>query len=338
MNYKSNIQNAKLSIYDPINPLDDNFYIPTQQLQYMLERSLIGTSVSGLPLRRRSKFVKTLICESLGYNVPKTFKRTKPRFMGQNFDVYTQKSLNVQIWNEELDANRRYVFIRINDLDIITAVKIITGKELTKYDKTGTLTRKYQASMIHQDSNFCSDTDSDNIQNWLIPNDNVSLSNSPNALPTADELLSIQTIFERLKSLVGTHINYLNATQERNRGAILHELICSNLGYGTYEDDGSYPDIKNQLLEIKLQTSPTIDLGLHSPTDKELILSLDNKHFYSEDIRYAIFDAEFIGDSVQLNKLYVVSGKEFPSVFPLFKGKVTNSKIQLSLPKDFFKN
>ena len=336
MHFKDNIANSNLTIYDKINPLDPSFYIPTPELQDMITHHIVGFSLAGLPLRTRSKVVKTLICEALGYKIPKSFKKTQPRFPGQNFDVYTQKSLNVQIWNEEVDANRRYIFIQINSDDIITAVKIITGEELVKYDNTGTLTKKYQATMTHLPQNYCSNDDTDNVRNWINSNRRNLLSDRPNSSPTAENLLSISDIFNRLLPLIGKQISYINATQERNRGAVVHEMICKNLGYNTFEDDGTYPDIKNQLLEVKLQTSPTIDLGLHSPEDGELILTSNNQPFYSEDVRYAIIDAEVLGDTVQLNKLYVICGSEFTTIFPLFKEKGTNSKIQLPLPSNFF--
>ncbi|HEM4248691.1 TPA: restriction endonuclease [Streptococcus suis] len=336
MNYLDNIKNSTKSIYDVIEKTDTNLYIPTSELQTILNNSLVGISLEGLALRTRSKQVKSLICEALGYPIPKSFKKTQPRFPGQNFDVYTQKSLNVQIWNEEVDASRRYVFIQINDKDVITAVKIITGEELVTYDKTGTLTRKYQATMNHLKRNYCSTIDTDNINSIVTPIAKINFDERPNSLPTPNNLLRIDEIFNRLLPLVGSEINYINATQERNRGAELHSKICSKLGYKSFEDDGSYPDIKNQLLEVKLQTSPTIDLGLHSPEDGELVLTSAGHHFYSKDVRYAIFDAEVIEDKVRLNNLYVLTGAEFTSFFPLFKGRGTNAKIQLPLPQDFF--
>lgn len=339
MNYKNNIQNSLLNIYDYIDPLNEELYIPTNELTNLLTKHMIGKSLARLALRTRSKVVKALVCEAIGYPIPKSFRKTQPRFPGQNFDVYTQKSLNVQIWNEEIDANRRYVFFQVDTSDIISSVKIITGDELVIYDRTGTLTQKYQATMSHLKHNYCSPSDSNNINNWVIDNEKQIISDNPNSIPTPNSLLSISEIYNRLLQLVGTSIQYINATQERNRGAGLHEMICKSLGYQSYEDDGSYPDIKNQLIEVKLQTSPTIDLGLHSPEDEELILTSndsDNHPFYSQDIRYVIFDAEVDGASVILNKLYVVSGEEFTSIFPLFQGKGINAKIQLPLPANFF--
>ena len=103
INYPINIRNSGLSIYDPISPDDCDLYIPLYALERILSDAMIGLSLAGLPLRTRSKVVKTEICKALGYPIPRSFAKTQPRFPGQNFDTYTQKSLNVQIWNEEID-------------------------------------------------------------------------------------------------------------------------------------------------------------------------------------------------------------------------------------------
>ena len=84
---------------------------------------------------------------ALGYVIPNSFKKTQPRFIGQNFDVYNQKANNLQVWNEDLDPNRRYVIIKISADDIIERVKVVDGATLAKLDTTGTLTQKYQARL-----------------------------------------------------------------------------------------------------------------------------------------------------------------------------------------------
>ena len=124
-----------------------SLYIPIDILETMLNNGLGGLSLAGLPLRTRSKFVKSLVCKALGYSVPDTFQKTKPDFPAQNLDVYTQKSKNVQIWNEAVDPVRRYAFIQVDESDKILKVRVITGEYLAKLDKTGTLTTKYQAMM-----------------------------------------------------------------------------------------------------------------------------------------------------------------------------------------------
>ena len=335
-NYPNNIARSGLTIYDYVNPGNPYLFIPTEDLEMLLEDALIGLSLNGYALRTRSKVVKSAICEALGYPIPSSFKKTQPRFPGQNFDVYTQKSLNVQIWNEEVDAARRYVFLRVDEDDVITAVRIITREELAQYDRTGTLTRKYQATMNSYGRNICSRDDSQTVHDWIIDTNNTLIEVNPNNYPRRNQLLRITEVYRRLLPMVGKSISYLDAVQERNRGAELHEMICAHLGYSIFEDDGTYPDIANQLLEIKLQTSPTIDLGLHSQEDGEQIASVVNTDFYSNDVRYAIFDGQVVGDRVVLRNLYLVTGEDFTNYFPLFQGRGTNAKLQLPLPIDFF--
>ena len=336
VNYVENISKSGLSIYDLVNPENTQLYIPTYELETILKNSLIGLSLQGYKLRTRSKIVKEAVCRALGYPVPSSFKRTQPRFPGQNFDVYSQKSFNVQIWNEEVNATRRYVFLKVNENDIVAAVRVITGEELVKYDRTGTLTKKYQASMRSNEDNICSPKDSNNVDVWISDSDDSLLGINPNSYPKSTHLLRISKIYELLVPLLGETLDYLDAVQERNRGAGLHRLICNQLGYSDYEDDGTYPDIMNQLLEIKLQTSPTIDLGLHSPEGDEKIASVENINFYSGDIRHAIFDGLVEADQVTLQNLYLVTGEDFTNHFQLFKGRGENAKLQIPLPTDFF--
>lgn len=337
IDYPQNIRESGLTIYDMINPANTSLYIPIHALEHILSDSLVGYSLAGLPLRTRSKRVKQEVCKALGYSVPKSFKKTQPKFLGQNFDIYTQKSFNVQIWNEMIDYNRRYVFIQINENDVITNVRVISGIQLTKLDRTGTLTQKFQASMRSYENSFYSKYDTTAVEKWVETDAFTNLSSiNPNSLPQRNQLLKISELYRRLLPIVGKRINYLDALQERNRGAELHHMICTHLGYSTFEDDGTYPDIMNQLLEIKLQTSPTIDLGLHSPEDGEKIISLESTAFFSNDIRYAIFDGSVQGDFVNLNRLYLVTGESFSQYFPLFQGKKTNKKLQVPLPFNFF--
>ena len=337
INYPQNIRESGLSIYDMIDPANTSLYIPIHALEHILSNSLVGYSLAGLPLRTRSKCVKQEVCKALGYSVPKSFKKTQPRFLGQNFDIYTQKSLNVQIWNEVIDYGRRYVFIQVNENDIITSVRVISGSQLIELDRTGTLTQKFQASMRSYENSFCLDYDTLAVEQWVETNAFTDLSAvKPNSFPQRNQLLKISELYRRLLPIVGKRVNYLDAVQERNRGAELHHMICAHLGYSTFEDDGTYPDIMNQLLEIKLQTSPTIDLGLHSPEDGEIIVSLESTTFFSNDIRYAIFDGSVEGDFVNLNRLYLVTGETFSQYFPLFQGNRTNKKLQVPLPFNFF--
>lgn len=340
VDYVNNIRRSGLSIYDSISPADEHLYIPTPVLEEILNTALHGLNLAGFPLRTRAKVVKTEICKALGYPVPKSFAKTQPRFPSQNFDVYTQKSLNLQIWNEDIDSTRRYVLIRIDENDVLQRVKVLTGDQLAIYDNTGTLTTKFQAKMRHYGANHLfSPSDTVKIRNFLARPDYIPIGRYPNSKPDAGTILPIDVVYSRLLQLVGTTIRYLDAVQERNRGAELHQRICECLGYRIYVDDGSYPDILNQLIEIKLQMSPTIDLGLHSPNEESPFMNIQGVPIQSADVRYVIFDASFVDDSrtlVNLDYLYVVTGADFATYFPLFGGKVQNAKIQLPLPSEIF--
>ena len=335
--YKYRIIESGKTIYDGYVSEPDSLYIPDDALTRMLTNELVGMDLNGIALRTRSKVVKTKICQILGYPVPKTFKKTQPRFIAQNFDVYVQKSMNVQIWNEEIDPVRRYVLIKVNEDDIITNIRIINGDQLAELDRTGSLTTKYQATMYRlSESSLLSNVDTKRVAEWC--DKSVDLSHvRPNSAPIEGELLSISEIFTRISCLEGEILPHLGYLQERNRAAKLHQIICELLGYRSAEDDGTYPDILNQLIEIKLQTSPTIDLGLHSPDDDTTLFVIDGKEFRSRDIRYIIVDGIVESNNVIISYVHVVNGRDFSEHFPLFGGNVQNAKLQIPLPPDFFK-
>ncbi|MDR1245691.1 MAG: hypothetical protein LBK57_01520 [Clostridiales Family XIII bacterium] len=109
INYKLKITESGQSIYDEFTSSSDSLYIPNAVLAQMLFDGLVGMNLNGVALRTRSKTVKAKICKILGYAVPKSFKKTQPRFLSQNFDIYIQKRMNVQIWNEEIAPQRRHI-------------------------------------------------------------------------------------------------------------------------------------------------------------------------------------------------------------------------------------
>lgn len=339
--YVRRIAKSGLSIYDAIEIGDPDLWIPSPELQRLLTEGLQGMSVKGLPIRTRSKVVKSNICRILGYPVPKSFKRTKPKFPGQQFDVYTQKRNNLQIWNEEVVPTRRYAIIDISPDDVIDRVKVVTGEDLAPLDKTGTLTQKYQARVIpsQDDSELISSEDTDNLKPLIREQESpLAFMGSPIDYPTKNHLLPIAIVYKRLRGLVGADFPDKGHDQERLRGAELHRLICQRLGYQYYRDDGRFPDIRNQLLEVKLQTSPTIDLGLVRPDSEEPldIPKINGTSIRHRDVRYAIFYGSTDGKRVSLTHFFLTTGEAFFSRFPQFKGKVVNRKLQIPLPADFF--
>lgn len=340
--YQRNILERRLSIYDRIEIGDPDLWIPTPELEKLLDEALKGFSLHGLPLRTRSKVVKQQVCDALGYPAPTSFKRTQPRFPGQVFDIYIQKSNNLQIWNEEISPTRRYVIIRVSSDDIIERVKVVTGDMLARLDTTGTLTQKYQARLVLKDvtTEFVVSEDTENLRPILMEKKNYQtrFDNLPTDYPTSENLLPITVIFARLSHLVGSRFSDTGYDQERNRGAQLHQLVCETIGYEDFRDDGRFPDVRNQLLEVKLQTSPTIDLGLVRPDSQEAldIPKIQGRQIRHCDVRYALFYANTDGQQVRLTHFYLTTGEAFFSRFPQFQGKILNKKLQIPLPNDFF--
>lgn len=340
--YVAAIRQSGLSIYDPIEIGDRELWIPTPELESLLNEGLAGVSLAGLPLRTRSKVVKKHVCQALGYSVPTSFKKTQPRFPGQLFDTYVQKSNNLQVWNEELAPTRRYVLIRVNGNDVIVKVKVVTGNTLAMLDTTGMLTQKYQARMIPGETRaeLVTEEDTDPLRPFVRAGVDLGAVASPVNHPAAGQLLPIREIFERLSGLVGASFADRGYDQERNRGAELHRLVCQRLGYGDYRDDGQFPDVRHQLLEVKLQTSPTIDLGLVCPNSTEAldVPKIEGRQIRHCDARYALFYAETDGENVTLTHFLLTTGERFFGRFPQFQGKVLNKKLQIPLPGDFFKS
>lgn len=338
--YPGTIAASGLTIYDAVEVGDPDLWVPTPELESLLDQRLRGISLAGLALRTRSKVVKEAVCRALGYPVPQSFKKTQPRFVGQMFDTYAQKSNNLQVWNEELSPTRRYVILRVSEDDEITRVKVVNGEELAQLDTTGTLTQKYQARLIPREATheLVVPDDTDALAPHVRAGANLAQTVSPIDHPAHGLILPIAEVYARLGRAVGRTFPDAGWDQERNRGAALHRIVCELLGYADYRDDGRFPDVRNQLLEVKLQTSPTIDLGLVRPNSEEpldvpQVAGTQVRHC---DVRYALFYARTDGAEVALTHFYLTTGAAFFTRFPQFGGKVLNKKLQIPLPSDFF--
>jgi hypothetical protein len=337
--YVQRIRASRKSIYDPIE-IGSQLWIPSQELERLLQNGLRGLNLENLPLRTRSKVVKTEVCKTLGYPVPTTFTKTQPRFLGQQFDTYIQKANNLQVWNEELSPTRRYVVIKVNQSFLVERVRVVSGDTLAKLDTTGTLTQKYQARLVTSEASceLISQEDTQVIRPHTCQKPIIQFAESPASPPLTGRLLPIGQIFERLCPLIGQQIADPGYDQERNRGAELHKRICSALGYAVFGEDGQFPDVRHQLLEVKLQTSPTIDLGLVLPSSTLPldVSKLGESQVRHCDVRYAVFYGRLDGTRIQLTHFILTTGGDFFTRFQQFQGKVLNKKLQIPLPRTFF--
>lgn len=338
--YVRAIRESGLSIYDPVTVGDPDLWIPAPELEMLLGERLTGRSVAGLANRTRSKLVKQWVCDVMGYPAPDKFQRVKPRLPGPAIDVFSQKNVNLQPWNPEISPIQRIVVIRVSENGILDGVRVITGDTLSQLDTTKTLTRKFQARCLASEghSELVSFVDTSRVRSWLNNRFDLAQGASPTSAPVAGEILSIDTVFTRLSQLIGERFDDPGADQERNRGGVLHELVCRRLGYRDYQDNGQFPDVRHQLIEVKLQTADTIDLGMISPaSDAPLdIPMIDGFQIQHQDVRYAVFCGRRALGSIELTSLILTTGADFFSRFPQCGGNVSNAKLQIRLPRDFF--
>jgi hypothetical protein len=324
-------------IYEPLTAYPEAVYT-TAELEALLSHVLEG-QVFDAPIRTRAKLAKQATAKALGYPAPKTLKKTKPRFPGQDLDVYVQQSHNLQIWNDEVSPTRRYAILGLDAKNRVYAVRVIEGIELAPFDRTGTLTSKYQAKRIagRTGSTLVVPADTDALIQELAPVSAVDPAAlavmSPANQPANGQVLTIEALHRRLLGLIGQALPY--SPSERQRGELLHRAACEALGLGSYADTGQFPDILCQALEVKLQSAGTIDLGLVSPSSEEPALTLSPRLRHC-DARYLIAYASHQADAFVIDEIVVSTGAAFYGEFQQFGGLVQNKKLQLRLPRDFF--
>jgi hypothetical protein len=109
--------------------------------------------------------------------------------------------------------------------------------------------------------------------------------------------------------------------------------VLDLLGYEINENDllhGGFPDIKNQLLEVKVQDTQTVDLGRFSPAKEEMVIAASNLTTF--DVRYlialtnpatAIIEGIILSPGAQLGELFSYVSSE-------------SYKSQRAIPMSFF--
>ena len=105
------------------------------------------------------------------------------------------------------------------------------------------------------------------------------------------------------------------------------------LGYTLVDKDllyGAYPDIPNQLLEVKVQDTQTVDLGKFSPEHEEIINKELNLTTY--DVRYLIALTNPKTETIE--GIILSPGEKLGEVFSYVSDK--SYKCQRSIPMSFF--
>ena len=334
------IRRYAVSIYDDLSGRPDALY-DIIELEQRLAHLLRGR-IWDYPLRTRSKVAKEAVAEAMGYPVPRSFVKTQPRFPGQNLDISVQISDNLQIWNEEVEPSRRYAIIRLDADGIVTHVRVVTGEVIALWDRTGTLTSKYQAKRLagHSGSKLVSALDTTEFISVLKPQDRLSdrilSACEPTDRPVTRRVLTIRGLYERLLGLERYQFRDPGVTRDRSRGVVFQQIVCEALGLGRYGDMGQFPDILSQALEVKLQLSPTIDLGLVLPSSETVAEELGHELRHS-DARYAVaYGSRPATQQIRLDAVVVATGRDFFTEFQRFEGNVQNRKLQIPLPRNLF--
>ena len=290
------------------------------------------------------------------------FVQSSPNLQVWNYIPYADVVIPGE-WNEEGGRYRyqdcRYLLVFHNYEGMILKTYLVTGSELAQWDTTGTKTIKWQATVLRSYRNKISSKVIASLfepiqqkftsypQNSLEKKLQLILREEQNlyssltkkvpmikAAPNPEFLMTHREIEQSLEVLIGMEFENLGTGQERIIGQTLEKEIVKALGYQYYEqtDTGSYPDLLNQLIEVKFQLSGTVDLGKHLPTDGTPIEMPWNKwNFTNREIRYVIILVEqnqrgnFIVDSI-----VITSGAEFNQYFSICEG--TNFKVQIPIP------
>lgn len=242
---------------------------------------------------------------------------------------------------ENLKCNDvRFILTKINVTNMkISSIIIATPKYIVdKFGKFGRPTIKHQLLisskirkeifnskekiMFFKDSNKLSYLISHRFE---PPKKNMVEEAKPN------EILSIQLIKKMVaEKLIGFK---LAANSTKNRGQALERKVLDLLGYPCKDSDilyGAFPDIPNQLLEVKVQDTQTVDLGKFSPEKEEIII--EELNITTFDIRYLI--ALTNPETEIIEGIILSPGEKLGEVFSYVSEQ--SYKYQKSIPMEIF--
>ena len=239
-------------------------------------------------------------------------KKGVPKILLEYVDTYIVTSgttYNLQVWNrnpsssslqiqyangETLKSDEvRFVLVKIDVAkEMIESIVILTPQYIVeKFGIFGKPTIKSQLiisnkmrqmviesrdSILFYPDMLGSKSNLSNLKNFSIHDE-----------ATSDSLLSMESIKKIvIEKIIGQKIP---PASTKNRGQLLENIFAKALGYELLDTEalaGGYPDIRNQALEIKIQDSPTVDLGKYSPEFEEVIPNCGG--FTTKTMRYCI--------------------------------------------------
>jgi len=286
-------------------------------------------------------------------------KKGIPKLIREMVDTYivtTGNSYNLQVWNRFPNSHSllikyvngdniksrdiRLIFIKIDMVnELIDSIIILTPEYIeNKFGKFGKPTIKHQLlilpkqreMIIKSENSILSFPDTKNLT-YRIRHTYESTPVNMLKEPDFNDLFSIKLLKEMVaQKLIG---QTLEVNDTKNRGQALERLVLQLLGYS--EENlcglaGGYPDIPNQLLEVKVQDSPTVDLGKYSPEMEELIM--EDSNVTTCDIRYLIALTNPRTNIIE--GIVLAPGERLGEIFTYVND--TSFKCQRSIPMSFF--
>lgn len=293
------------------------------------------------------------------YEIVPPKKKGVPKMLREFIDSYTitsGDSYNLQVWNrlpnsktilikydsgELLRCNEvRYIFVKIDSEEsVISSIVILTADYIeAHFGKFGKPTIKHQLLISNKvrnqiyasKSKILSFPDSKKLS-YLI----TDIYQEPDGLmanePSFKNLYSIKLLTERVaKKLVGMK---LDDSATKNRGQALERMTLELLGYNLADSEnlvGGFPDIPDQLLEVKVQDTQTVDLGRFTPEKEEVVVAENNLTTF--DVRYLI--ALTNPKTNVIDGIILAPGEKLGELFTYVSD--VSYKCQRSIPMSFF--
>ena len=270
-------------------------------------RKLIATTLEKYPLPTLADAKEYEIVPPKGKGVPKITREFLDTYIVTSGDSY-----NLQVWNRipashslliKYDSDEslkcsdvRFVFVKIDAYKgIIASIIILTPEYIErKFGKFGKPTIKHQLlisskarkKIYESEDKILSFPDSKKLS-YRIKHDYTPPKAGMIEEPDFQDLFSIGLLKKMVaEKLIGYK---LNSAATKNRGQALERKVLELLGYEQADNAllyGGFPDIKNQLLEVKVQDTQTVDLGKFSPAKEEIVI--EESDLTTFDVRYLI--------------------------------------------------
>ena len=315
-------------------------------------RKLVAATLEDHPLPEAASARDFEIVPPGRKGVPKILREFIDTYIVTTGDVY-----NLQVWNRiptsdsiqvhYLDGGHlsakdvRFVLVPVDPVtERITSIVILTPEYIeARFGRFGKLTTKqqliigdrYRNEILSRKRPVMVGVDTIAV-NPLVTDNYESPVDSIRDLPQPGRLFSLQLIAERASRQLLRITVPPDAT--KNRGQFLERLVARILGYDVDSGflSGGYPDLAHQLLEVKIQDSPTVDLGRYSPQFEEPVPEMQD--FTTRDVRYLI--ALTNPSTHTIDGLTVLAGGDLGKHFTYIADK--SEKCQRSIPMDFFKS